>query len=204
MINRQRLVASLVCQHLQGRDSSKAKVYFMEQITPIYHWAKQAFPGFQIIGSEYLGYEYASGAVVRGLRHEDVMALSFKDSSVDLIISNDVFEHVPSPARAFSECVRVLRPGGVMLATIPFHSNTDISVTRATLNGDALTNLLPPVYHGNPVSTDGSIVFTDFGWDILDDIRKAGFSDARIEVYASAEHGYLGGGQIVFVATKGN
>jgi len=204
MINRQRLIATLVSQELHGIDSSGAMVYFMEQVTPIYHWAKQVFPGCQIIGSEYLGYAYSSGAVVRGLRHEDVMALSFKDSSVDLIVSNDVFEHVPNPARAFSECARVLRPGGVMLATIPFHSNTVVSVTRATLSGDDLTNILPPVFHGNPVSADGSIVFTDFGWDILDDIREAGFSDARIEVYASAEHGYLGGGQIVFVATKGN
>lgn len=202
MNNRQRLIATLVSQHLKGLDNSGAKVYFMEQVTPIYDWAKSAFPEHQIIGSEYLGHEYSGGAIVGGLRHEDVMALSFKDDSVDLIVSNDVFEHVPDPARAFSECVRVLRPGGVMLATIPFHSNTDVSVTRAALDGDGLAYLLPPIYHGNPVSADGSLVFTDFGWDMIDSLRKKGFSDTTVSVYASAQFAHLGGGQLVFRARK--
>ena len=35
-----------------------------------------------------------------GVRHEDVMNLSFPAESLDLIVSNDVFEHVPEPTRA--------------------------------------------------------------------------------------------------------
>jgi GT2 family glycosyltransferase/2-polyprenyl-3-methyl-5-hydroxy-6-metoxy-1,4-benzoquinol methylase len=202
MINRQRLIATLVSQHLKMLNSSGAKVYFMEQVTVIYNWAKKAFPDCQIVGSEYLGHEYPGGAIVKGIRHEDIMALSFEDSSIDLIVSNDVFEHVPNPDRAFSECVRVLRPGGVMLATIPFHSNTDASVTRATLNSNGLTHLMPPMYHGNPVSADGSLVFTDFGWDILSLMRSEGFSDVWLEIYASKDFGHLGLGQIVFRGEK--
>lgn len=202
MNNRQRLIAALIKQHLPRLNRLGARVYFMEQVTPIYVWAKKALSEYQIIGSEYLGYEYQGGAVARGIRHEDVMALSFQDESIDLIVSNDVFEHVPEPARAFRECARVLRPGGVMLATIPFHSDTDVSVTRAVLENGNLTNLLPPMYHGNPVSSDGSIVFTDFGWDILAEMNKCGFDDAAIEIYGSPEHGHLGGGQLVFRAVK--
>ena len=122
MNNRQRLIATLIKQHLQGLSRSGMRIYFMEQVTPIYAWAMKELTEHQIIGSEYLGYEYQGGAVVRGIRHEDVMALSFEDASIDLIVSNDVFEHVPEPARAFRECARVLKPDGVMLATIPFHS----------------------------------------------------------------------------------
>lgn len=202
MNNRQRLIATLVNQHLSGINISAAKVYFMEQVTPIYLWAKKAFAGCQIIGSEYLGYEYIGGAVIKGIRHEDVMELSFDNDSIDLIVSNDVFEHVPIPAKAFSECWRVLRPRGVMLATIPFHSNMDISITRSTLSNGEVKHLLPPMYHGNPLSAGGSLVFTDFGWDMIKSIYSAGFLEVMVEVYASEKLGHLGGGQLVFRAVK--
>ena len=200
MNNRQRLMATLVKQLLVDKQS--LTVYFMEQVTPIFQWANGAFKQHKLYGSEYLGHEYEGGASVKGIRHEDVEALSFDDSSLDLIVSNDVFEHVPHPSNAFAECARVLKPGGIMLATIPFHISEDISITRARLTGGKLEQLLPAAYHGNPVSAEGSLVFTDFGWDMLDVMRASGFSSARIEVYASVEYGHLGGGQIVFRAVR--
>lgn len=203
MNNRQRLVATLVKQQLKGCRNLKA--YFMEQVTPIYHWAMKTFPQHQIIGSEYFSHEHKKGEIINGIRHEDVMDLSFDDNSLDLIVSNDVFEHVPNPRRAFAECARVLRPGGVMLATLPFHSTCDVSVARAELTADGLKHLLPPVFHGNPISPEGSLVFTDFGWDVLPHLKGAGFSEAHADVYASSIHGHLGDdGQLVFFfARKG-
>ena len=200
MNNRQRLVAALVKQLLA--DGQSQTVYFMEQVTPIFQWASDVFKQHKLYGSEYLGHEYEGGMTVRGIRHEDVEALSFTEGSIDLIVSNDVFEHVPHPSRAFAECARALKPGGIMLATIPFHAAEDVSVIRAKLVDSELEQLLPAAYHGNPVSADGSLVFTDFGWDILDMMRTAGFSSAGIEVYANAEYGHLGGGQIVFRAVR--
>ncbi|MGZ8157385.1 MAG: glycosyltransferase, partial [Methylobacter sp.] len=200
MNNRQRLIATLVKQELNVDD--KKSVYFMEQVTPIYQWAIGTFKNHNIVGSEYLGYEFEGGAIIQGIRHEDVENLSFADDTLDLVVSNDVFEHVPHPARAFSECVRVLKAGGVLLATIPFHSDNDLSIIRAKLINGQLEHLLPPAYHGNPVSADGSLVFTDFGWDMLKEMQEAGFSEAGIEVYASVEFGHLGGGQLVFRLIK--
>jgi hypothetical protein len=200
MNNRQRLIATLIKQVLDAQHDNH--VYLMEQVTPIYDWATAAFKNHSIIGSEYLGHEYESGATIKGIRHEDIENLSFHDDTLDLIVSNDVFEHVPNPARAFAECARVLKVGGVMFATIPFHNNNDESITRAKLINGRLEHILPPSYHGNPVSADGSLVFTDFGWDVLNDMQMAGFSDASVEVYASAELGHLGGGQLVFRLIK--
>ena len=174
----------------------------MEQVTPIFSWAVETFKNHDLTGSEYLGYEYEGGTKINGIRHEDVEKLSFLDETLDLIISNDVFEHVPNPATAFAECVRVLKVGGLMLATIPFHSDNDESITRATIIQGALNHLLPPVYHGNPVSADGSLVFTDFGWDVLKAMQEVGFSDVNVEIYASAQFGHLGGGQLVFKLIK--
>ena len=201
MNNRQRLIATLVKEELDL--PGKKRVYFMEQVTPIYAWAVDTFKNHDLIGSEYLGYEYEGGAIIDGIRHEDVENLSFPDESIDLIVSNDVFEHVPSPIHAFAECARVLKVGGVMLATIPFHSKNEQSILRAKISDGQLKHLLPPSYHGNPVSADGSLVFTDFGWDILKDMKSAGFSEACVDIYASAELGHLGGGQLIFRAKKG-
>ncbi len=200
MNNRQRLVATLLKQTLSDRQGQQ--IYLMEQVTPIYNWAKTTFTQHQMYGSEYLGYEYVGGSVVKGIRHEDVENLSFAQESLDLIISNDVFEHVPSPSKAFAECARVLKPGGVMLATIPFHRENDFSVVRARLSDGKLEHILPPAFHGNPVSADGSLVFTDFGWDLLREIQGAGFVNVYLDVYASKLYGHLGGGQLVFRAMK--
>lgn len=200
MNNRQRLIATLIQQELENHPVNQA--YFMEHVTPIYQWAKNTFKTNLIIGSEYLGPDYMGGTVINGIRHEDVEKLSFLDASFHLIVSNDVFEHVPHPATAFAECARVLAVGGVMLATIPFHDNQDKTIVRAKLIDGQLEHLLPESYHGNPVSADGSLVFTDFGWDLLEEMRNAGFSDVKVEVYASAEFGHLGGGQLVFRLIK--
>ena len=200
MNNRQRLVATLVKQELSAKQGQQ--VYFMEHVTPIFNWVSETFKQHQLVGSEYLGHEYEGGAIIKGIRHEDVENLSFLDGSLDLIVSNDVFEHVPNPAKAFAECARVLKPGGIMLATIPFHRDSDISITRSRLSNGQVEHLLPPTFHGNPVSADGSLVFTDFGWDLLNTMKVSGFSDVVVDTYASLEHGHLGNGQLVFRAWK--
>ncbi|MGW8227846.1 MAG: methyltransferase domain-containing protein [Gammaproteobacteria bacterium] len=43
----------------------------------------------------------------------DTLFLPFEDTSVDLVICNHVYEHVPDPDRLFKEIMRVLRPGGM-------------------------------------------------------------------------------------------
>jgi O-antigen biosynthesis protein len=200
MNNRQRLIASLVKQLLSGKKDQS--IYFMEQVTPIYHWVAAKYKAHHLIGSEYLGHEYEGGSTIKGIRHENIEDLSFSDLQLDLIVSNDVFEHVPHPMQAFAECARVLKPGGVMLATIPFNSDLDVSVVRARIHSGAVAHILPPQFHGNPVSADGSLVFTDFGWDILENMKKVGFSQAYVDIHASAMYGHLGQGQIVFIAKK--
>lgn len=200
MNNRQRLVATVVKQSLNAYQ--KKNIYLMEQITPIFRWVTQTFIEHHIIGSEYLGFEYDRGTVVNGIRHENVEDLSFSDGVLDLIISNDVFEHVPNPFKAFAECARALKKGGTMLVTIPFFDNEDTSVSRAKISQGNLHHLLEPVYHGNPVNDGGSLVFTDFGWNVLDEMQAAGFKNVSIEIYASSEFGHLGNGQMVFRLVK--
>ncbi|MBK9281071.1 MAG: class I SAM-dependent methyltransferase [Candidatus Obscuribacter sp.] len=46
-------------------------------------------------------------------------ALAFDDSSFDVVVSNDVLEHVTSPPKVLEESCRVLKPGGLIMFNIP-------------------------------------------------------------------------------------
>lgn len=47
-------------------------------------------------------------------------AISAPSASYDLVVSFQVLEHVQRPQDLLSECLRVLRPGGALLLTLPF------------------------------------------------------------------------------------
>lgn len=60
-------------------------------------------------------------AQARGLdvREGSADALPFADASFGLVALLDTVEHVPNEAGVFAECLRVLRPGGHLLITVP-------------------------------------------------------------------------------------
>jgi SAM-dependent methyltransferase len=47
------------------------------------------------------------------------LRVPFEDDTFDLVISDQVFEHVQDQARAFSEIYRITKPGGIGLHIIP-------------------------------------------------------------------------------------
>lgn len=193
--NRQRFVASYVMR-------GGGEIYACEYVTKLYAFLRDA--GARITGSEYLGPEVRPGQKLDGVRHEDLSGLSFADGSFDTVISSDVFEHVSDIGAALSECRRVLRPGGRMLATFPFfRSCTGRTVKRAALEGGTVRHILPPQYHGNPLSKEGSLVFYDYGWDFLDLCRDAGFADAYALAYYDSLLGHVGqGAQLAWVGVR--
>jgi GT2 family glycosyltransferase/ubiquinone/menaquinone biosynthesis C-methylase UbiE len=199
---RQRVIAARTRDLVRSRPQP-VDVYLTEQVTPIFDWLVRSVPGARFVGSEYLGPDVQPGSVdARGLRHEDVERLSFPDASFDLVVSNDVLEHVDEPRKALAEILRVLRPGGTLLMTIPFHTNLERGVRRAKVTPNGLRHYLPEVYHGNPISEQGSLVFTDFGWDFLDEMRDLGYADVALHIYWDESRGYFGVGQHYLKATK--
>jgi SAM-dependent methyltransferase len=117
-------------------------------------------------GTEFID-ATSSGRIVDGVRHEDIQASSFADASLDLVITEDVLEHVPSPDLAFAEIRRVLKPGGFHIGTIPVNWGRAVSVPRAVIEGGALRHILPPEYHVDPTRRDGVLAFTEYGQDIV-------------------------------------
>jgi SAM-dependent methyltransferase len=61
-------------------------------------------------------------AATRGLDRlvmGDGTALPVGDATVDVVMGLDVFEHIADDGRAFDEAFRVLRPGGVLVLSVP-------------------------------------------------------------------------------------
>jgi SAM-dependent methyltransferase len=57
---------------------------------------------------------------VRWVRLEPCwQALPLADGSLDAVVSASVLEYVPDPGAVLAECARVLRPGGVLICTVP-------------------------------------------------------------------------------------
>src|ERR1700676_809986 len=82
-------------------------------------------------------------------RSEDIEALTFGDESFDTVITQDVFEHVLRPAKAFAEIARTLKPGGAHVYTVPYYRGKK-TVVRAKPNGTGgVTHLRTPDYHVN-------------------------------------------------------
>jgi SAM-dependent methyltransferase len=50
----------------------------------------------------------------------DALALPFADGLFDVVLSQEMVEHVPDPFRAVREAARVLRPGGTLYLQAPF------------------------------------------------------------------------------------
>lgn len=53
------------------------------------------------------------------VRQGDIRSLPFDDHSFDLVLATDIVEHVDEDALAISEILRVTRPGGYVLFTVP-------------------------------------------------------------------------------------
>ena len=110
------------------------------------------------------------GTVFQGIRCEDLTQLTFPDESFDLVVTQDVFEHVLEPGRAFSEVARILRPSGGHVFTVPFFRGRKTFV-RAEMTPAGLHHLVPPIYHGSPISQEGTLVVTEWGDDLVDFVR---------------------------------
>lgn len=97
-----------------------------------------------------------SGKYRNGILCVDLCNLPFENNSIDLIISEDIFEHIEQIERAFSEISRVLKPGGKHIFTVPICEGKDTVRLPDNVRVNHLDYLRP----------EGIKVTYDFGMDV--------------------------------------
>lgn len=189
--------------HLIAATTQDDDVYLTEATTSLFRKVRDRLP--RTVGSEFLRDGTLPGRTnAAGITHQDATALTFDDNSFDRIGSFDVLEHVPAFDRALAEFFRCLKPGGMLVITVPFRLDLQRTLVRAQVgpSGD-IEHLLPPEVHGDPVDPEGgSLCYYHFGWDLLETLRDVGFHRAELQVFWSSRLGYLGSYQFLIVATK--
>jgi len=112
------------------------------------------------------------GQFKNGTRCENLEKMTFEENSLDLMMTQDVFEHVMNPAAAFKEISRVLKPGGGHVFTMPWYPKLKKTVQRVRMSDNQIEFLEEPIYHGNPIDAKGSLVTYDWGIDFTDFIYR--------------------------------
>lgn len=186
--SRLRATLAVLAWHPRIEDVWGLRLYAHEALTPFALALRGRY-------ARFLGSEYAKDAATERslwpVPAVDITRSTFPDASFDIVISNEVFEHVPDLDAAFGDTRRILCDGGWLVATFPFDWEAEATDVRARLDANAgVQHIAPPEYHGNPVDPEGgSLVFQIPGWDVLARCRAAGFSKASMVFIGSTRLG---------------
>jgi Methyltransferase domain len=134
-------------------------------------------------GKSYIRTYFRPGHVAGTIRDdgsimEDITHLTFRDASLDLIVSSDVLEHVPDVRAAFRESFRVLRAAGVHVFTVPFEPRT---FQRAAFGDGVVHYFAEPEYHADPLDPLGILAFWHFGPDLQQQFGDTGLIFALVK-----------------------
>ena len=124
--------------------------------------------------SEYFPH-LASGEVSsEGILCQNATCLSFEDASFDIVISQDILEHIEDAPKALMEINRVLRPGGTHIFTVPIHDGRKTRQRAFTRDDGGIEHSLSPICHKDPLNSDGAFVWWDYGDDLAAYITSLG------------------------------
>jgi SAM-dependent methyltransferase len=131
---------------------------------------------------------------------QNLEMLTFSDESFDIVITEDVFEHIRDFKKAFSEIYRVLRGGGgYHIFTIPFNFDKN-TIIRVDTTSDNDIYLMPQEYHGD--SLRGKILaYRTFGIDLFSLLADIGF-DTTVHFSGLIDSMYGVYNSFVFISRK--
>jgi SAM-dependent methyltransferase len=145
------------------------------------------YSGF--VNSDYFPIpDLKGGEFHKKIRFEDLQNLSFDDNFFDILLTQDVLEHVEKPDLAFKEIYRVLKPNGVHIFTVPIG---EFKKTFSYFDNEGNLVQEKVEYHVDPLRFEGAKVFTQFGIDIIDIMKKYGFSSFFYYTSVNLNIGFL-------------
>ena len=141
------------------------------------------------------------GECKNGVLCQNLEKLTFGDSLFDVVVTQDVLEHVRDYRAALREIYRVLKNGGSHVFSIPFYFVSGTEELFGYRDGEYVPLKLPIEYHGDGIR--GTIpALYHFGFSLVRDMEDVGFSVAiDIPTYEDAvRYGFFG--CYTFIAQK--
>lgn len=154
------------------------------------------FPGYVV--SSFMPAKPFDTEIGPGHFNVNFEKMGFADRSFDLVLTSDVMEHVRGIDAAHDEIARVLKPGGAYVFTVPYDHSIDAHNVLVDTTGDRDVFLVPPHYHGDPLS-GGILAYRIFGRQILSDLGRRGLETEFFPV--NDPHSLIVDGD-VFIARK--
>ena len=144
---------SLRCTNCKSIPRNRALIRVLEQYYP--NWTDLSIHESSPSGggasarlrrscSKYLASQYYPkqpfGTVIHGFRNENLESQTFPDQVFDIVVTQDVLEHVYDPASVFREIARTLKPGGLIfleyllsISTDPLKYGQDAALTASRI-----------------------------------------------------------------------
>jgi SAM-dependent methyltransferase len=150
-------------------NQNNLRVYIAETNSVLSDFLRQNLRPHLFVCSEYFGSSHKSGDIVDGILHQDLQRTSFDDETFDIVITSEVFEHIPDAISAEIEVMRILKRGGVYCFTVPFPpaSEHDLVLARMDEKG-TVEHLAEPQFHDDRLRPDeGILVYRLFSFNDL-------------------------------------
>ena len=124
-------------------------------------------PGTRSTGLDVVGNPYGIADVVSN------EFLPFADASFDLVTCYEAFHYVEDPGRGVGEIRRVLRPGGMVLISVPFVWEYDRTILEHRYTGPELAGLFEGWEDVRVVENGGrAVAWATLTGSILESARK--------------------------------
>jgi SAM-dependent methyltransferase len=107
--------------------------------------------------------------------------MGIASESFDVVLTSDVMEHVRDIDAAHREIARILKPGGQYLFTVPYDATVATHTVLVDTQGEQDVFLVPPHYHGDPLS-GGILAYRIFGRQLFADLERCGLHARFVEL----------------------
>lgn len=202
-----------LCVYCKSIPRNRAIIFVLERFFPRYrimkiHESSPGGPASDKLQKECPDYtpthlypDLRPGEYKNGIRCENLEEMTFEDNSFDLMITQDVLEHILNPDRAFREIGRILKPGGAHVFTVPMYRRKK-TLVRAIETDRGIEYMEEKKYHGNPIDEKGSLVTREWGEDIVGYIKEKSGLNTTVHRIVDRKLGLDGEFLEVFISTK--